>query len=290
MALALHPLAVATRAAPAASRRAACSRASRRCGALRCSAAARGVSSPDGSWAPSGGGALFPGLLRAATAREPVQAGTPVLRDKARQLTQEELLSDRVQDLIEEMVSVCRARGVGLAAPQLGEPLALIVLEDPAKDVPVDEARAQERFPFALKVLVNPVVKPKQGSAVAHFFEGCLSVQGYRGLVPRALEVDVTALGGDGKPVSFSARGWLARVLQHEYDHVQGTLYVDRMITRSFRRLDLMDKPLPPPSAEFGACPAEGVAQGRDGAGGGGAGGRPPPRSGPATGGRPTKR
>ena len=285
MALALHPPCVAQRAAPAASRRSSL----RRGAPLRCFAAARGVSSPDGSWAPSGGGALFPGLLRAATAREPVQAGTPVLRDKARQLTQEELLSERVQDLIEEMVSVCRARGVGLAAPQLGEPLALIVLEDPAKDVPVDEARKQERFPFALKVLANPVVKPKPGAAVAHFFEGCLSVQGYRGLVPRALEVDVTALGGDGKPVAFSARGWLARVLQHEYDHVQGTLYVDRMITRSFRRLDLMDKPLPPPSAEFGACPPEGVAQGSAAGGGGGGQGRPPPR-GPATGGRPTKR
>jgi peptide deformylase len=257
--------------------------------ALRCVAAARGTSSPDGSWSPSGGGSLLPGLFRAATAREPVQAGSPVLRDKARQLTRDELLSDKVQGLIEEMVAVSRARGVGLAAPQLGEPLALIVLEDPAEDVPAEEARQQERFAFGLKVLANPVVKAKPGSAVAHFFEGCLSVQGYRALVPRALEVDVTALGGDGEPVAFSARGWLARVLQHEYDHLQGTLYVDRMVSRSFRRLDLMDKPLPGPSAEFGACPPEGVAAREGGGGAAGGGGRPPPR-GPGTGGRPIKR
>jgi len=259
--------------------------APRRC-ALRCAAAARGVSSPDGGWAPASTGSLLPGLFRAATAREPVQAGTPALRAKAALLTQEELLSDRVQALIEEMCAVCRARGVGLAAPQLGESLSLIVLEDRADDVPSAEAASQERFAFGLKVLVNPVVKPKPGSAVAHFFEGCLSVQGYRALVPRALEVDVTALGGDGKPVSFSARGWQARILQHEYDHVQGTLYVDRMLPRTFRRLDLMAQPLPGPHAEFGATPAEGVAPAREGAAGGG---RPVAR-GPSAGGRPVKR
>jgi peptide deformylase len=121
--------------------------------------------------------------------------------------------------------------------------------------------------------------------------------------VERALEVDVTALGADGTPVAFSARGWQARaaparsapswpprsltprqpplaqarILQHEYDHLQGTLYIDRMATRSFRRVDLIAQPLPGPSPEFGVCPPLGVQSkgfgGGGGSGGGGGGG-----------------
>ena len=174
----------------------------------------RGASSPDGGWAPVGNGALggaLNGFMRAANAREPVQAGTPVLREKARVITLEELASPRVQDLIEEMIAVCRARGVGLAAPQLGEPLAIVVLEDTVEGVGAEEAAAQERKAFGLKVLVNPVVTARPGAATACFFEGCLSVQGYRGLVCRPLEVDVAALGADGAPLKFTARGWQAR-------------------------------------------------------------------------------
>jgi peptide deformylase len=215
------------------------------------------VSSPDGSWTPSAGGALggaLNGLFRAASAREPVQAGTPALRDAARTLSLEQLAAPATQTLIEEMCAVSRARGVGLAAPQLGESLAIIVLEDTAEDVSTADVSAQERRPFGLKVLVNPRVTPKAGTPRVAFFEGCLSVQarlrgrmrararswresgseatqglatdaaprraarcavrqGYRGLVERALEVEVTALGGDGKPVAFTARGWQARAV-----------------------------------------------------------------------------
>jgi peptide deformylase len=156
----------------------------------------------------------FGGFLRAAQAREPVQAGVPVLRERARQLSLEELASPETQALIEEMVLVSRARGVGLAAPQLGVGVAIIVLEDTAEDVAPAEAEAQERKAFGLKVLVNPSVTPKPGAARVAFFEGCLSVQGYRGLVERALEVDVTALGADGQPVAFTARGWQVRACE----------------------------------------------------------------------------
>jgi peptide deformylase len=157
----------------------------RRCAAAPPAAAGafRGVSSPDGSWTPSEGGALggaLNGLFRAASAREPVQAGMPVLREPARTLSKEQLAQPATQALIEEMVAVCRARGVGLAAPQLGESLAILVLEDSAEDVPISEAEAQERRSFGLKVLVNPVVTPKPGTKRVAFFEGCLSVQARR--------------------------------------------------------------------------------------------------------------
>ena len=72
------------------------------------------------------------------------------------------------------------------------------------------------------------------GDAKAMFFEGCLSVNGYVGLVERSLEVEVTGLDEHGAPVTWRARGWPARILQHEVDHLDGTLYVDRMATRSF--------------------------------------------------------
>jgi peptide deformylase len=193
-------------------RRHGCGCARRAAAPARAAAASpyRGTSSRDGGWTPAGDSALggFGGFLRAAQAREPVQAGTPVLRDRARELSLEELAAPETQALIEEMVLVSRARGVGLAAPQLGVGVAIIVLEDTAEDVLPADVEAQERRPFSLKVLVNPRVSAKQGAARVAFFEGCLSVQGYRGLVERALEVDVTALGGDGQPVAFTARGW----------------------------------------------------------------------------------
>lgn len=221
-------------------------------------AAARGTSLPDGSWTQADEGPLG-GFLRAASAREPLQAGAPPLREAARTLSVEEVLSPRVQLLIEEMVAVCRARGIGLAAPQLGEPLRLVVLEDRDTDVSAAERAQMDRQPFSLKVLINPVLTPRLTAGTACFFEGCMSVQGFRGLVERALEVDCTALGGDGTPVKFTARGWLARVLQHECDHLEGTLYIDRMVSRAFRRVDLVNQPLPGESAEFGSCPPLGA-------------------------------
>ena len=82
-------------------------------------------------------------------------------------------------------------------------------------------------------------------AATALFWEGCLSVQGYRGLVRRFLAVRVEGLGADGAPVDFVAKGWQARIAQHEMDHLNGVLYVDRMDTRTFRRVDKLDEPLP---------------------------------------------
>jgi peptide deformylase len=133
-----------------------------------------------------------------------------------------------------------RAPGVGLAAPQLGVSLRVIVLEDRqdliAKLTP-RERDERERVPFGPRVFVNPVLLPI-GEERAMFFEGCLSVRGFAAMVERSAEVEVSGLDEKGSPAVWRVRGWPARILQHEVDHLDGTLYVDRMKTRSFAALD----------------------------------------------------
>jgi peptide deformylase len=166
-----------------------------------------------------------------------VQAGHPVLRAPAAPVPPELFDTDRLHQLVATMVEVMRkAPGVGLAAPQIGVGLALVVLEDAealmARLSPEDRA-ARGRIAFPLTVIANPVLSLR-GDARATFFEGCLSVPGYMALVERALEVEVIGLDARGDPVTWRVAGWPARILQHEVDHLAGTLYVDRMITRTF--------------------------------------------------------
>jgi peptide deformylase len=130
------------------------------------------------------------------------------------------------------------APGVGLAAPQIGLPLRVIVLEDPEGAVASlpDEARAARgRVAFPVIAIVNPVLQLIEGET-ATFFEGCLSVPGYSAQVTRALMVEVTGRTPTGEPFSWRVSGWPARILQHECDHLDGTLYVDRMDTRTLAR------------------------------------------------------
>jgi peptide deformylase len=166
-----------------------------------------------------------------------VQAGTPVLRARAAEVPVENIATAELQALFEVMIATMRdAPGVGLAAPQIGIPWRIIVLEDRADllaKVSEAELREREREPFATRVFVNPVLR-SIGDEQAMFFEGCLSVEGYVGLVERSREVEVTGLDEHGQPQTWRAKGWAARILQHEVDHLEGTLYVDRMKTRSF--------------------------------------------------------
>src|SRR5690349_11736961 len=159
-----------------------------------------------------------------------VQAGHPVLRSRARPLAPKEIRSRAMQELIERMrETMLDAPGVGLAAPQIGEPLQLAVIEDRAEyheRVPEEELDSRGRRPVPFHVIANPrltVIDP--GPAV--FAEGCLSVPGYLARVGRALAVKVEALDHRGQPVIIEADGWYARILQHEIDHLQGTLYID---------------------------------------------------------------
>ncbi len=170
-----------------------------------------------------------------------VQAGAPVLRQQAQALSPAEIRSAPLQTLIEQMrETMRRAPGVGLAAPQVGLGLQLAVIEDHAEyQQNLSEAQRRERGrqPIPFQVLINPRLTMLQGAPVT-FFEGCLSVAGFMAMVPRAAAVQVDALNERGEAVRIQAEGWYARILQHEIDHLQGRLYLDIMLSRSFMGID----------------------------------------------------
>jgi peptide deformylase len=164
------------------------------------------------------------------------QTGAEILHRQARPLIPAELAMPDIQRLIEDMFETLRGVGVGLAAPQVGVGLQLVVIEDPPEAqaaVPPDLLEQQGRLPIAPQVLVNPRLTVVDATDV-EFFEGCLSVDGYRAIVPRAARVVVHALDRFGQPFEREASGWYARVLQHEVDHLAGRLYVERMLPRTF--------------------------------------------------------
>jgi peptide deformylase len=169
-----------------------------------------------------------------------VQAGHPVLRQRAAEVPPAQLGSPELRALVDRMVQAMReAPGVGLAAPQLGVGLRVFVLEDRAElhaSLSAEELAERERVPVPLKVFVNPSLT-LVGEDRVTFFEGCLSVNGWAGLTPRHREVEVRALDVDGTPFTWRVRGWPARIVQHEFDHLEGGLYLDRMHPRSFGTL-----------------------------------------------------
>jgi peptide deformylase len=181
-----------------------------------------------------------------------VQVGEEVLRGQARELSRAEILSASIQDLIEQMRETMRsAPGVGLAAPQVGMPLQLAVIEDReeyhAKLTP-ERLVERQRRPVPFHVLINPQIVAR-GDSTVEFFEGCLSVTGFAAVVPRARTVTVEYLDERAEPWRVEAAGWYARILQHEIDHLNGVLYVDRMISRTFTTVEHLErlwKDLPP--------------------------------------------
>jgi len=152
------------------------------------------------------------------TLREIVTLPDPVLRRKARTVTR---FDPELQTLIDDMVETMRvAPGVGLAAPQVGISNRLIVVEYPEDD-------AQEDAPKKLYVVVNPEIKlasPETEMGI----EGCLSIPGLHGEVERALAVSVKGQTRHGQPITIKAKDWLARIFQHEIDHLNGIVFTDR--------------------------------------------------------------
>jgi peptide deformylase len=161
-----------------------------------------------------------------------VHAGDPVLRMQARELAPEEILSPEIQSLIEEMkVTMRTAPGVGLAAPQIGKSVQLVVIEDIYIDrFTPEQLKERNRFHVPFHVLINPRLYIEENSNHLEFFEGCLSVPQFLGVVPRAESVRVECLNEHAEPIVIQASGWYARILQHEIDHLNGTLYFDRAI------------------------------------------------------------
>jgi peptide deformylase len=174
-----------------------------------------------------------------------VQAGEPVLRQIARPLAPEEIVHPAIQEVIGLMRETMRdAPGVGLAAPQVGLGIQLAVIEDRAEyftGIAPELLAQRERQPVPFLVLINPAIVEYSSDTVEHF-EGCLSVAGFSALVKRSRSVAVEYLDEHGKPQRLHAAGWFARILQHEIDHLQGRLYIDRMETRSFSSLENMGR------------------------------------------------
>ncbi len=144
------------------------------------------------------------------------------------------------------------APGVGLAAPQIGLGLQLAVIEDKpeyTRDATPAALQQRERQPVPFHVIINPRITSNEESGI-EFFEGCLSMAGFTALVPRARRVSVECLDHQGEPTTIHASGWYARILQHEIDHLHGTLYIDRMHSRTLMTVDNFNqhwkgKPIP---------------------------------------------
>jgi peptide deformylase len=148
--------------------------------------------------------------------------GHPILRSPARAVPAEAVSSSGFQRLVDDMVETMHEyEGVGLAGPQVHVGLRVAVIEVSASD-----ERAREAVP--LTVLLNPRVTPL-GEEKEPGWEGCLSVPDLRGVVPRWRRVRLEALDRAGQPYTVEAEGFFARVIQHECDHLEGAVYLDRM-------------------------------------------------------------
>jgi len=150
--------------------------------------------------------------------RKIVTLPDPILRRKAHPVTR---FDTDLQSLVDDMVETMRvAPGVGLAAPQVGIPSRVIVVEYP-------EDEEQEDAPKKLFIVVNPEIK-EMSAETELGIEGCLSITGLNGEVERALAVTVKGQTRHGQAFKIKAKGWLARIFQHEVDHINGVVFTDR--------------------------------------------------------------
>jgi peptide deformylase len=151
--------------------------------------------------------------------REIVTVPNPVLRQKARKIKSLDASIRRVIADMQETLDSLKGAGVGLAAPQIGEPQRIVVLSIPDKDEKV------RRY-----CLVNPEIVKRKGERTVK--EGCLSIPGYLGEITRCEQVKVKSLDETGKEVKLTAEGLLAQALEHEIDHLNGVLYVDHLVSQ----------------------------------------------------------
>jgi peptide deformylase len=160
--------------------------------------------------------------------------GHPVLRKVTETVSQSELESPALQKFIDDMIETMKEYdGVGLAADQVHESKQIAVLEV------ADNPRYPEKPQVPLTVLVNPTITPLS-EEVEEDWEGCLSIPDLRGMVPRYKSVRVQALDRQGKEIDFVANEFHARVIQHEFDHLNGKVYLDRM--RDFSTLTFLQE------------------------------------------------
>ena len=162
------------------------------------------------------------------TVREVVAIGDPVLRERARELEPDEIGSPEVQTLIDDLIETKRAtNGAGIAANQVGEAVRVAIVE-----VEEGNPRYPYKPPEPLTVMINPVLEPV-GEETVEINEGCLSVPDLRGTLPRHLAVRVRYLDREGAQQEEVKQGLTAGTFQHEVDHLDGILFVDRADPRS---------------------------------------------------------
>ena len=151
------------------------------------------------------------------------QIGHPILRQPTRMLTRKELLSEEIQSFLDDLVETMReASGAGLAANQVYQSLRICAVE----------VRNNSRYPYRpnipLTILVNPILTPASDETFVNY-EGCLSVPNLRGQVRRHCEVHVEALDREGNSISTVVKGMTAATYQHEVDHLDGRIFLDRV-------------------------------------------------------------
>ena len=163
--------------------------------------------------------------------------GHPVLRARAKPLDPADIKSPRIQQLIDDMFETMQEyQGVGLAAPQIHQGVRLFVAGFAPRN---DEDEDDEDGGVPLMALINPEISVI-GDDLLEDWEGCLSIPEVRGRVPRAREISVKAYDRKGRRIQMTARGFTARVIQHETDHLDGVLFLDRM--ESLETLTFLDE------------------------------------------------
>jgi len=155
--------------------------------------------------------------------RNIARMGNPILRQRAQKIPPDRIQSPEVQRLIDDMIeTMAEYEGVGLAAPQVHESVRLFIIGD------VYDPADDDRVLLPAKVIINPEITFLTQDEQA-YWEGCLSIPDLRGLVPRPREIRLNAYDRDGKKIEVVMDGFAATVIQHEYDHLDGVLFVDRM-------------------------------------------------------------
>ncbi len=156
--------------------------------------------------------------------RQILTVGAPSLRERSAEVTKSQIRSPKMRRLVKDMTeTLAHAKGIGLAAPQIGEQVRVVLF-----DVPEDNGYADDGQGLTRTICINPEITVLEGP-VDGYWEGCLSVPGKRGFVERPQHIQLDFLDLAGKSRSMEFHGFLSTVCQHEIDHLDGVLYIDRV-------------------------------------------------------------
>ncbi|XP_011700831.1 PREDICTED: peptide deformylase, mitochondrial-like isoform X1 [Wasmannia auropunctata] len=165
------------------------------------------------------------------------QVGDPVLRGQAMKVEPEIIRMADFQKVIKRLINVMRAyEAHGLSGPQVGLPWQIFAIEcteGNLKRIEETVRKAHEMDLVPLTIFINPQLKVIDHTPII-LYEECASIRGFSAAVPRAYEVEITALNAAAEQFTWRARGWSARIAQHEYDHLQGGLYIEKMDVKTF--------------------------------------------------------